>query len=245
VNFIAQEPAMTHDFYDLSAGRVSRRNLLRGAVAGAAVAALPVAAPAAAAVADAGRFEVELGYWQGGQRLPTTTGVRAGWLPPCASSAGACAVKVDDELVSTDHLVGSAGPYRIRVLGMGASAALVPVRVEALYSDVPHRLWQTWREGSTLQASAPVSSRWSSASGEGLRLRLTPASADARELTVPAHPGIYVATLALDERVPRWRRIALRGLDGDRPLTLSLVERRSGAASPVPHLLLAVERVTA
>jgi hypothetical protein len=233
VNFIAQEPAMTHDFYDLSAGRVSRRNLLRGAVAGAAVAALPVAAPAAAAVADAGRFEVELGYWQGGQRLPTTTGVRAGWLPPCASSAGACAVKVDDELVSTDHLVGSAGPYRIRVLGMGASAALVPVRVEALYSDVPHRLWQTWREGSTLQASAPVSSRWSSASGEGLRLRLTPAS------------GIYVATLALDERVPRWRRIALRGLDGDRPLTLSLVERRSGAASPVPHLLLAVERVTA
>ncbi len=236
---------MTFDCFDLSAGRVSRRSLLRGAVAGAAVAALPATVKAGIPEDYAGiaPLDAALGRWQGGQGLATTAAVRAGWLSPCASATAACAAEIDDHLVDADA-TGAAGSYRVRVLGLGAAAALGSLRVEAQYGESSHRLWQTWSEGGQLQTSAPTSARWNSESGEGLALRLRSADA-ARTLVLPARQGVYVALLSADGSVPGWRRVALRALDAERPLTLSLVDRRSGAVSAVPHLLLAVERSSA
>lgn len=238
---------MNLDAFDLSAGRVSRRSLLRGAVAGAAVAALPglAAARSPGAGDDADRLEVELGYWQGGEALTSTAAVRAGFLSPCASATAACEIEVDEQLVAASGVDGRAGDYRIRVLGLGAAEALGPLKVEARYSAASHRLWQAWRDRGLLQTASPVSARWTSIAGEGLELRLTTGPAATRSLTVPARAGVYVATLSTDATVPNWRRVALRSLDAERPLTLSLVERRSGLASTTPHLLLTVERATA
>jgi hypothetical protein len=224
-----------------SAHSLTRRDLLQGGAAAMALALLPAAADASMrADLPQPRWAAGIGHWQGGMGLTDVGRVRAGWMAPCASSTKACAAELNDMLTDAGSVRGMAGNYSLRIIGMNAVERAGPVAIEALYGDAAHHVWQSWRIAGAMQTAAPVSVRWRADAGEPLPLRLSLTDSESLDVAVPARAGVYVLLLSSDGVAPRWRRVAMRALDPERPTTLSLVGRRSGTKIAAPHLLLTV-----
>ena len=162
-------------------------------------------------------------------------------LPTLASSALAAApglhVRVSPLDLTANKAPEGAG-FRARVL---RNANLMPMRLDAVYTQADHAFWHAWEQHGVMQYSSPSWARWAAPRASGLPMTLAQAGARAA-FTLPAHAGIYLLTLAASEAgLPNVQGYALDTREGAR----TLVRRTDGAAADFPHLLLAVESLTA
>lgn len=198
---------------------ISRRFVLKSAVAGAGLVLLPRTHRLLAASSSGLAPDVALGYWR--------------------HRAAVDLNKPDDVLIDARSVMPSAATYALRVMGAQTDT---PLSVSAQYAaSAEHRFWQAWYEGRMLQHSHTSSITWRASAGESLPLVVRTAGG-AATIHVPAQVGTYVLAVGTAARtLPAWRDLALE--QDSHSKALQLVWRSGGSPVSFPHLYLAVEPI--
>jgi hypothetical protein len=197
--------------------RMSRRELLVAAAAGAGLAFLP-GLPALAAGVSA--------------RKPPLPSIAMGYCNLPASGSLTGATLVDALSVSPIH-----GTYELRVVG---AATDQPLAIGARYgANAEHCFWQAWMTQKLLQCSPPSAIRWAASSGKPLPLTVALGAGTAVS-QVPARSGIYaLIVVPQSQPMPAWSSLGLEDSFTD-GVAMRLVERGSSTRVGLPYALFSV-----